>query len=322
MKKLIILTALLMLTACQPKSNASETAEKEKVKNSEEMVIKIEEDDKKEQKEEKEVKDLKSDNQEASENTKESDIPRIVEENLTAMGVVKEVDHNKAYLILDTKEGDIRFDKYDHAIINSMHDRKIGPDKINLKDELSISYMKMDDKIIATQIKNLSNSEGSSVFIPVEQKQEFEEKYQKMAYDALYQENLKTRQKNGEFLIVYPEVVDSYEDENVLKLYTINNYSWFVLWDNNELEGKSAAVGEYLVIEYTKTGSELKFKIIHKMEADGALTGESVKKLVVDKPEVYDKFINERHKIDGVALREEAEKLLDLHGYKHNFIEN
>lgn len=272
MKKLVLLTALLMLTACQPNGNASEKDRKEAGKKAEEIVGKHEDKEKDDP-----AKMKESENNEESEKPVESNIPIIVEENLTAIGKVKEVNHESAYLVLETEKGEIRFDKYNHAIINSTHDRSIGPEKINLNDELSVSYMKVDDKIIANTIKNFSNGEGSSIFVEVKEKQEFEEKYQKMAYDALYNEGLKYRQKSGEFLIVYPIVVDRYEDENVLKLYTINNYSWFILCDNDELEAKSGGTGGYVAIEYAKSGTGLKFKEIHKLEAEGELTNESLK---------------------------------------------
>lgn len=318
MKKLALIIALLMLTACTPASKA----EKAEDNNAQETVIKLDEKEQGEKNLEESKKQEEPKKEPTVQHIKVDGKDVKVEENLEAKGIVKEVDHKSHYLILETKDGDIRFDEYNKAIITSTHERTIGPEKINVKDELLISYMKWNDKIISNSIKNLSNTEGSSVFIPVEEKQEFEEKYQQMAYEALYKELIETRQKDGEFLIVYPQVVDRFEDENVLKLYTISNYSWYVLWDTNELEEKSGASGGYVVIEYTKNGDELKFKKIHTLEFDGALTDESLKKLVVDKPDAFDKYKETQNTSGSDGKDAEVKKLLDKHGYKYKLIEN
>lgn len=318
MKKLALIIALLMLTACTPASKA----EKAEDNNAQETVIKLDEKEQGEKNLEESKKQEEPKKEPTVQHIKVDGKDVKVEENLEAKGIVKEVDHKSHYLILETKDGDIRFDEYNKAIITSTHERTIGPEKINVKDELLISYMKWNDKTISNGIKNLSNTEGSSVFIPVEEKQEFEEKYQQMAYEALYKELLETRQKDGEFLIVYPQVVDRFEDENVLKLYTISNYSWYVLWDTNELEEKSGASGGYVVIEYTKNGDELKFKKIHTLEFDGALTEESLKKLVVDKPDAFDKYKETQNTSGSDGKDAEVKKLLDKHGYKYKLIKN
>lgn len=309
MIRILLIGLLVLLTACQPKpseevnkDNKSETIEvtdTEKTK-AEKVDEKVEADEEKVQ-------------------TDENDEPEL-EENLEMKGVIKEADYAKKSFTIETEDELQKINDGAGAIKVSVHNRTIELEDLKVGDEVVVYYMKLKGEIIPHRIKNLSDSRGSSVYIEINEKQNFEDQHQKLAYEALYEEESKFSHDPGSFLIIYPHIIDHYEDDKVLKLYTINDINRYILWDNNELESRSGALS-MAVIVYDKEGDKLVYSGIEHSE-DGARMADSVKEMVRDKPEIYEKYFEAYNTVGGRDKERVVGEFLDKLGYEYKLIEN
>ena len=309
MIRIIIVGLIVLLTACQPKPSG------EVNKGNKEDASEITTSEKTEAEKAHETVEEKVDDKDKTDKNELE-----LEENLEMKGVIKETDHANNSYTIETEDGLQKIIDSAGAIKVSVHNRTIEPEDLKVGDEIVVYYMKMKGEIIPHRIKNLSDSRGSSVYIEINEKQNFEDKHQKLAYEALYEEESKFRADPGAFLIINPHIIDYYEDDKVLKLYTINDINRYILWDNHELQNKSGALSMAVII-YEKDGDNLVYRGIEHSE-DGSRLADSVKEMVKDKPEIYDKYMEAYTTVGGRDKEKLVGEFLDKLGYEYKYIEN